>query len=62
MHMTPGHPGCMSRVDFVTVSSDLQVYLLDTWVKRGTELSTYHHLVASWTNLACLNIYAPLLV
>lgn len=34
-----------SMTDFVIISSDLQPYFLDTWVKRGAELSTAHHLV-----------------
>jgi len=34
--------------DFVIVSSDLRPYVLDTWVKRGGELSTDYHLVVSW--------------
>ncbi|KAI3367295.1 hypothetical protein L3Q82_008347 [Scortum barcoo] len=33
---------------FVVVSFDLRPYVLDTWVKRGAELSTDHHLVVSW--------------
>ena len=36
---------CSSMIDFVVVSSDLRPYVLDTRVKRGTELSTDHHLV-----------------
>ncbi len=40
--------GQRSRFDFVVVSSDLWPYVLDTWVKRGAELSTDHHLVVSW--------------
>ncbi|TWW68222.1 hypothetical protein D4764_19G0000200 [Takifugu flavidus] len=35
-------------IDFVVVSSDLRPHVLDTWVKRGAELSTDHHLVVSW--------------
>ena len=35
-------------IDFVIVSSDLRPHVLDTRVKRGTELSTDHHLVVSW--------------
>ncbi|KAI3361763.1 hypothetical protein L3Q82_002106 [Scortum barcoo] len=35
-------------IDFVVVSSDLRPYVLDTRVKRGSELSTDHHLVVSW--------------
>lgn len=27
---------------------DLQLYVLDTWVKREAELSTDHQLVVSW--------------
>ncbi|XDV25050.1 hypothetical protein PO909_029047 [Leuciscus waleckii] len=34
-------------IDFVVVSSNLRPYVLDTRVKRGTELSTDHHLVVS---------------
>ncbi|KAI3354769.1 hypothetical protein L3Q82_004595 [Scortum barcoo] len=40
--------GRRSMIDFVVVSSDLRPYVLDTRVKRGAELSTYHHLVVSW--------------
>lgn len=36
-------------INFVSVSSDLQLYALDTWVKKGAELSTNHHM-ASWIN------------
>lgn len=31
-------------IDFVIVSSDLQPYVLNTWVKSSAELSTDHHL------------------
>ena len=40
--------GGQSMIDFVVASSDLQLYVLDTRVKRGAELSTDHHLVVSW--------------
>ena len=40
--------GWRSVIDFVVVSSDLQLYVLDTQVKRGAELSTDHNLVVSW--------------
>uniref|UniRef100_A0A669F3T2 Endonuclease/exonuclease/phosphatase domain-containing protein n=1 Tax=Oreochromis niloticus TaxID=8128 RepID=A0A669F3T2_ORENI len=40
--------GHRSMIDFVIVSPDLRPYVLDTWVKRGAELSTDHHLVVSW--------------
>ena len=36
-----------SMIDFVVVSPDLWLYVLDTRVKRGTELLTDHHLVVS---------------
>ncbi|KAI3360829.1 hypothetical protein L3Q82_013054 [Scortum barcoo] len=39
-------------IDFVLVSSDLRPYVLDTWVKRGAELSTDHHLVDELDPLA----------
>ena len=39
--------GRRSMIDFVVVSSDLRLYVLDTRVKRGAELSTDHHLVVS---------------
>lgn len=44
---------CMCHQDIqvhncVTVSSDLQPYVLDTQVKRRAELSPDHHLVISW--------------
>ncbi|KAI3377728.1 hypothetical protein L3Q82_008455, partial [Scortum barcoo] len=44
--------GRRSMIDFVVVSSDLRPYILDTRVKRGAELSTDHHLVVSWLQLA----------
>ncbi|MGL5782874.1 MAG: endonuclease/exonuclease/phosphatase family protein, partial [Plesiomonas shigelloides] len=40
--------GWRSMIDFVVVSSDLRLYVLDTRVKRGAELSSDHHLVVSW--------------
>ncbi|KAK3535158.1 hypothetical protein QTP70_004812 [Hemibagrus guttatus] len=40
-----------SMIDLVIVSSDLRLHVLDTRVKRGAELSTDHHLVASWIRL-----------
>ncbi|KAK3525086.1 hypothetical protein QTP86_014816, partial [Hemibagrus guttatus] len=43
--------GWRSMIDLVIVSSDLRPHVLDTWVKRGAELSTDHHLVASWIRL-----------
>ena len=39
--------GRRSMIDFVVVSSDLRLYVLDTRVKRGAELSTDHHLTVS---------------
>lgn len=33
---------------FIVVTSDLRLYVLDTWVKREAEASTVHHLMASW--------------
>uniref|UniRef100_A0A3B5RD98 Perforin-1-like n=1 Tax=Xiphophorus maculatus TaxID=8083 RepID=A0A3B5RD98_XIPMA len=41
-------PTPYSMIDFVIVSSDLRPNVLDTQVKRGTELSTDHYLVVSW--------------
>lgn len=35
-------------LDFVVISSELWLHVLDTWVKRVVELSTDHHLVVSW--------------
>ncbi|KAK3557320.1 hypothetical protein QTP70_026600, partial [Hemibagrus guttatus] len=43
--------GRRSMIDLVIVSSDLRPHVLDTWVKRGAELSTDHHLVLSWIRL-----------
>ncbi|KAK3512631.1 hypothetical protein QTP70_018762 [Hemibagrus guttatus] len=43
--------GQRSMIDLVVVSSDLQLHVLDTQVKRGAELSTDHHLVVSWIRL-----------
>ena len=40
--------GRRSMIDFVIISSDLRPHVSDTWVKRGAELSTDHHLVVSW--------------
>ena len=34
--------GCRSMINFIVVSSDLRPYILDTWVKRGAELSSDH--------------------
>uniref|UniRef100_A0A3B5R1C1 Perforin-1-like n=1 Tax=Xiphophorus maculatus TaxID=8083 RepID=A0A3B5R1C1_XIPMA len=51
VHMCTWHQdtlGCSSMIDFVIVSSDLRPNVLDTQVKRGTELSTDHYLVVSW--------------
>ena len=35
-------------IDFVIVSSDLQLCVLDLRLKRWAELTTDHHLVVSW--------------
>ncbi|KAK3529991.1 hypothetical protein QTP86_009376 [Hemibagrus guttatus] len=43
--------GRRSMIGLVVVSSDLRLHVLDTRVKRGAELSTDHHLVASWVRL-----------
>ncbi|KAK3517717.1 hypothetical protein QTP70_016386 [Hemibagrus guttatus] len=43
--------GWRSMINLVIVSSDLRPHVLDTWVKRGAELSTDHHLVVSWIRL-----------
>ncbi|KAK3510565.1 hypothetical protein QTP70_010565 [Hemibagrus guttatus] len=43
--------GRRSMIDLVIVSYDLRPHVLDTRVKRGAELSTDHHLVASWIRL-----------
>jgi len=40
--------GQRSMIDFVVVSSDLRLYVLETLVKRGPELSADHHLVVGW--------------
>uniref|UniRef100_A0A3B5Q1D6 Endonuclease/exonuclease/phosphatase domain-containing protein n=1 Tax=Xiphophorus maculatus TaxID=8083 RepID=A0A3B5Q1D6_XIPMA len=51
VHMCTWHQDTLGRssmIDFVIVSSDLWPYILDTWVKRGAELSTDHYLVVSW--------------
>ncbi|KAK3517264.1 hypothetical protein QTP70_001756 [Hemibagrus guttatus] len=40
-----------SKIDLVVVSSDLRQHVLDARVKRGSELSTDHHLVVSWIHL-----------
>ena len=55
--MAPDHQ--RSLIDFAVVSSDLQLYVLDTQVKRGAEPSTDLDLVVDesdgmgdgWTNL-----------
>ena len=44
---TLGHSSTR-MIDFVVVSSDLRLHVLDTWVKKGAELSTDHHLVVIW--------------
>ncbi|TWW77402.1 putative RNA-directed DNA polymerase from transposon BS [Takifugu flavidus] len=51
IHMCTWHQyalGYGSMIDFVVVSLDLRPHVLDTRVKRGSELSTDHHLVVSW--------------
>ena len=35
-------------IDLAVVSSALRLHVLDTWVKRGAELSIDHNLVVSW--------------
>ena len=40
--------GRIPMINFVVISSDLWLHVLDTWVKRGGELSTDHYLVDSW--------------
>ncbi|KAI3358283.1 hypothetical protein L3Q82_003281 [Scortum barcoo] len=46
VHQCTWHQDTRSRkvwrwmIDFVVVSSDLRLYVLDTWVKRGAELSS----------------------
>ncbi len=44
----PGTRAPTAEGDFVVISSDLRVHILDTQVKRRAELSTDHHLVVSW--------------
>ncbi|TWW78262.1 hypothetical protein D4764_11G0003830 [Takifugu flavidus] len=49
--MCTWHQDALGRrpmIDFVVVSSDLRLHVLDTRVKRGTELSTDHHLVVGY--------------
>ena len=51
VHQCTWHQDALGRrsvIHFVVVLSHLQPYVLDTWVKRGAELSTDHHLVVSW--------------
>ncbi|TWW67270.1 hypothetical protein D4764_02G0003110 [Takifugu flavidus] len=51
VHMCTWHQDALGRrsmIDFVVVSSDLRLHVLDTRVKRGAELSIDHHLVVSW--------------
>ncbi|TWW61017.1 hypothetical protein D4764_05G0011070 [Takifugu flavidus] len=48
VHMWTWHRDALGRrsmIDFVVVSSDLRLHVMDTRVKRGAELSTDHHLV-----------------
>ncbi|KAK0156417.1 Craniofacial development protein 2 [Merluccius polli] len=48
VHMCTWHQDTLGRssmIDFVVVSSDLRLHVLDTRAKRGAELSTDHHLV-----------------
>lgn len=35
-------------INFVVVLSDLRPCVLNTWVKRGAEVSTAHHLMMNW--------------
>ncbi|KAK3518594.1 hypothetical protein QTP70_005480 [Hemibagrus guttatus] len=43
--------GQRPMIDLVFMSSDLRPHVLDTWVKRGVELPTDHHLLVSWIRL-----------
>ncbi|KAK3545705.1 hypothetical protein QTP70_011365 [Hemibagrus guttatus] len=43
--------GRRSMIDLVVVSSELRPHVLDTWVKRGVELSTDPHLVESFNQI-----------
>ncbi len=52
VHQSTWHQDTLGRrlmIDFVVISSDLRPYDLDTRMRRGAELSTDHHLVASWS-------------
>ena len=48
VHMCTWHQDTLGgslMINFVVVSLDLRPHVLDTWVNRGAELSTDHHLV-----------------
>ena len=50
VHMCTWHQDILGHsmmIDFVVMSSDLQLYVLST-LERRAELSTDHHLVVSW--------------
>lgn len=48
-HLPVGVGASRSIIDFVVISSDLQLYVLDIQVKRDAELWNDHHLVVSWS-------------
>ena len=45
MQLVPRHFRLQFDVDFVAVSSDFQLLVLDTQVIRGSEVCTDHHFV-----------------
>lgn len=51
VHQCTWHQDTLYRtlmIEFVVVPSDLRLYVLDTQMKRGAEMSTDHHPVVSW--------------
>lgn len=50
MQLPPQHSLRWSLlIDFVLISSDLQLHVLNAQVKMGSELSTDHHLMVRWS-------------
>lgn len=48
LHLVPDNLIPKVKINLMAILSDLQMYVLDTQVKIGAELSPYPHLVVSW--------------
>ncbi|KAK3550677.1 hypothetical protein QTP70_002405 [Hemibagrus guttatus] len=50
-HQYMWYQDTLGRRSMINVSSDLRPHVLDTWVKRGEELSTDYHMVESFNQI-----------